>query len=162
MSRKQAQVEARTSIDVPFEAARRWFLDLKDHPDRYQFASHAGFRFTQGGFGEVGARFETEEVFLGLRLRLGFELAELSEARDCAEIVFRLLHPPLPVMGAFKLLRRAADETDLSLTIWATKGGGRLFLRLPLVRGAIRGQIEAEVNHIKRSMENLHQDASGE
>jgi hypothetical protein len=56
-------LEASTIIKVGPDKARAWFLALSEHPEWYQFESHAGFTFTKGEFGEPGARFHTERAF---------------------------------------------------------------------------------------------------
>jgi hypothetical protein len=150
-------IRAQTAINVGLDEARQWFLDLEKHPERYQFATHAGFRFIQGDFGEVGARFETQERFYGLRLTLRFELSEVG----ASSFRFRLLQPPLPIWGAFIIERRDADRVDqvdgviLHLDVGGTTELGRRILRLPLVHGAIQRQTQAEVEHIKASLEAL-------
>ena len=144
-----ATVEAHTHVEVSQEAARQWFLELKEHPERYQFDTHAGFTFTQGDFGEVGARFETQERFYGLRLTLRFELTEVGES----EVRFRVLRPPVPVWGAFVLEAEGPQGTLLTLRIGSDSQAGATFLNLPLVRGAIQRQIQAEVENIRDSME---------
>ena len=144
-----AALEAQTRVEVSQEAARRWFLDLKEHPERYQFETHAGFTFTQGDFGEVGARFETQERFYGLRLTLRFELTEVGET----EVRFRVLRPPAPVWGAFILEAEGPQQTLLTLRIGSDSQLGATFLNLPLVRGAVQRQIQAEVDNIRDSME---------
>ncbi len=144
-----AAVEAQTPVEVSPEAARQWFLELKEHPERYQFDTHAGFTFTQGDFGEVGARFETQERFYGLRLTLRFELTEVGES----EVRFRVLRPPAPVWGAFILEAEGFQKTLLTLRIGSENRAGAAFLNLPLVRGAIQRQIQAEVENIRDSME---------
>ncbi len=144
-----AALEAQTYVEVSQEAARRWFLDLKEHPERYQFDTHAGFTFTQGDFGEVGARFETQERFYGLRLTLRFELTEVGDT----EVRFRVLRPPAPIWGAFLLEAEGPQQTLLTLRIGSDNQLGATFLSLPLVRGAVQRQIQAEVDNIRDSME---------
>ena len=144
-----ATVEAHTHVEVSQEAARQWFLELKEHPERYQFDTHAGFTFTQGDFGEVGARFETQERFYGLRLTLRFELTAVGDT----EVRFRVLRPPAPVWGAFILEAEASQQTLLTLRIGSDSQAGATFLNLPLFRGAIQRQIQAEVENIRDSME---------
>ncbi len=148
-------VRAKTTIDVGLAEARQWFLDLEQHPERYQFATHAGFRFVQGDFGEVGARFETQERFYGLRLTLRFELSEVRTS----SFHFRLLQPPLPIWGAF-IIETRDDQSDgviLHLNVGGTTKLGHRFLKLPLVHGAIQRQTQAEVEHIKASLETLQE-----
>ena len=143
-------IAAQVPVQVSIAHARRWFLELEAHPERYQFETHAGFAFTRGNFGQAGARFQTRERFCGLRLTLGFELTEVGDA----QFRFRLIRPPLPVWGAFAIEEAGAGATDLRLAIGGTTCLGADFLRLPLVRGAIRRQIRSEVEHIKISMES--------
>jgi hypothetical protein len=142
-------IATQVPVQVSTAHARRWFLELEAHPERYQFETHAGFAFTRGNFGQAGARFQTRERFCGLRLTLGFELTEVNDAR----FRFRLIRPPLPVWGAFAIEEAGAGATDLRLAIGGTTRLGAGLLRLPLVRGAIRQQIRGEVEHIKISME---------
>jgi len=142
-------VQASTLVQVDIERARQWFLDLETHPERYRFDSHAGFAFREGGFGEVGARFETWETFCGLRLNLRFELTAVEHA----SFRFRLTRPQLPVWGAFVLCRAVGSTTDLCLEIGATRPAGAWFLKLRPIRHAVRRQIRGEVEHIRASME---------
>ncbi|NBD34549.1 MAG: hypothetical protein GVY30_00955 [Chloroflexi bacterium] len=144
-----ATIQAQTHVEVSQKAARQWFLELKEHPERYQFDTHAGFTFTQGDFGEVGARFETQERFYGLRLTLRFELTEVGDT----EVRFRVLRPPAPIWGAFLLEAEGPQQTLLTLRIGSDSQAGAAFLNLPLVRGAIQRQIQAEVENIRDSME---------
>jgi hypothetical protein len=152
-------IRAQTAIDVGLDEARQWFLDLEKHPERYQFATHAGFRFVQGDFGEVGARFETQERFYGLRLTLRFELSEVGSS----SFHFRLLQPSLPIWGAFIIEPCPPDTADqsngviLHLDVGGTTKLGRRILNLPLVHSAIQRQIQAEVEHIKVSLETLQE-----
>ncbi len=144
-------LNAQTYINVSQAVARQWFLGLETHPERYQFDTHEGFQFVKGNFGEAGALFETQERFYGLRFTLRFELTEVKDN----SFYFRLLSPALPVWGAFVLKAHTAEKTSLALKIGATTRSGRWVLRLPLLRGAILRQINAEVEHIKTSMETL-------
>ena len=145
-------MKAAAPVEVDLADARRWFLELEEHPERYRFETHAGFEFTTGSFGEPGARFQTWEQFYGLKLTLGFELEEVGETR----FRFRLVRPPLPVWGAFVLENRSGDVTTLRLEIGGTNGLGRWLLRFPFVRGAVQRQIQGEVDHIKESMEDVY------
>lgn len=151
MSDKEVVITAETIISVNLEDARAWFFSLKEHPERYEFATHDGFEFVQGDFGEVGARFETRERFFGLRITLRFELTELDATHFC----FRLIKPSFPIWGAFVLEDEAAHITRLRLEIGALSPFGGFFLRFPLVRQAIRRQIEREVEHVRASMESV-------
>ncbi|MGC9522186.1 MAG: hypothetical protein ACP5HG_09965 [Anaerolineae bacterium] len=150
----QPLLTAETDIEVSLDQARAWFLSLADHPERYQFATHAGFTFTQGRFGEPGARFETEERFHGIRLTLKFELIDVEETR----FVFHVLEPVTDIWGYFDLTPVDSESTRLCLGVGSDVKAKRLLLRAPLVRGAVHGQISREVDHIKRSMESLYQE----
>jgi len=141
--------EAPVAADV--DRTRQWFLELESHPERYRFETHAGFTFTQGDFGEIGARFQTQERFHGLRIRLGFELTEIADTR----FQFRLIRPPLPVWGAFAIEQANGATTHLRLEIGGTTRLGAWLLRLPLVNGAVQRQIRSEIQHIKASIEAL-------
>jgi hypothetical protein len=149
----KSKITAETLVDVSPEAARQWFLDLQTHPERYTFDTHEGFTFTRGNFGEVGARFETQEHFFGLRLTLRFELTKVAHFR----FRFRVLQPALPIWGAFVLeLVDDAERTRLGLEIGSEGRAGTATLRLPGVRQAIQRQIQREVDHIQRSMERVY------
>jgi hypothetical protein len=148
-----AIVQAAAQVNVSTTQARQWFLDLKTHPERYQFETHAGFAFTQGNFGEIGARFQTWERFHGLRANLHFELTQTGESH----FHFRLLRPPLPIWCAFRLIEETTDNTtNLHLEVGGTTSLGLWFLRLPLIKRTIQRQIQSEVDHIKASMEAVH------
>jgi hypothetical protein len=150
---ERAILQATTSVKISTTQARQWFLSLRAHPERYQFETHAGFAFTKGDFGEIGARFQTWEQFHGLEINLHFELTETSESH----FRFRLLRPPLPIWCAFRLIEETADNTtNLHLEAGGTTSLGRWFLRLPLVKKTIQKQIQSEVDHIKASMEAVY------
>lgn len=139
-------------VDVPLDQAREWFLSLKEHPDRYQFDTHAGFEFVEGRFGEVGARFETQEKFLFFPLRPLFELTRV----DKFEFWFRLIRPlPMGIWGRFGIEQVDKRRTRLSLDIGSETEVGELLLRCYPVGALIRQQIHREVGHIKSSMERM-------
>jgi hypothetical protein len=148
-------IQAATAVRVTSAEGRQWFLDLESHPERYQFETHAGFAFSRGNFGENGARFQTWERFLGLTINLHFELIETSNT----QILFRLIRPPLPIWCAFAVKEVTGDTIDLSLKVGGTSRAGEQLLRLPIVRGIIQRQITSEIEHIKTSMETLHNSA---
>jgi len=140
-------------IGVPARFARTWFLELQDHPERYAFDSHEGFTFTEGAFGEVGARFQTRERFAGvLKLTLRFRLVEVVDAR----FVFEVLGPTRGVWGYFELAPADCSTTLLRLAVGSDQVGKRRLLAFPPVRNAIRRQIQGEVDHIATSMVSLH------
>jgi len=145
---------AETLVNVPVDFARAWFLALADHPERYAFESHAGFVFTQGTFGEPGARFQTAEQFAGfVKLVLKFELAEVEDHR----FVFSLLSPTRDVWGYFELEPASQNTTHLRLALGSDRSFQRRLLWLSPVRGAVQHQIEGEVAHISKSMTSLYQ-----
>jgi len=144
-----AVIKAEATVHVRIAQARRWFMELETHPERYQFETHAGFAFTQGHFGEVGARFHTWEQFCGLELKLCFELTDVGDTH----FRFRLIRPALAVWGAFVIGEAPGDNTNLSLEIGGTTCLGVWLLQLPLVGGTVQRQIRGEVEHIKASME---------
>jgi hypothetical protein len=149
---ERAIIRATASVNVSSVQAHRWFLDLETHSERYQFETHAGFAFTEGNFGQVGARFQTWEQFHSLRINLHFELTETSNVH----FRFRLLRPPLPIWCAFVIEKNADDTTSLRLEVGGTTPLGLRLLRLPLTRRAIQRQIQSEVDHIKVSMEAVY------
>ncbi|MGC9347788.1 MAG: hypothetical protein ACP5JG_06595, partial [Anaerolineae bacterium] len=106
-------LEATVLIEVGWEQAKAWFLALDKNPEWYRFESHAGFTFTEGEFGEPGARFQTEEVFLGLRQELKFELTEVGDRR----FTFHLRQPIESIWGYFALEPVGAESTRLRLAI---------------------------------------------
>ncbi len=69
---------AESTVHASESEVREWFLDLSTHPENYSFASHLGFTFTKGNFGEVGSRFYTRERFYGFLVKLTFRLTEVS------------------------------------------------------------------------------------
>jgi len=146
-----ATLKTVTTVEVPPSEAKQWFMALEEHPERYQFDTHAGFRFESGNFGEPGALFRTRERFHGIRLTLHFKLTTIGEWH----FRFRLLRPPLPVWGTF-VIAPLDEHTSLTLEIGGASPLGRVILRLPLVRGAIERQIRGEVEHIKASMERVY------
>jgi len=146
---ESAVTRTEEAVNVSIAQARQWFVELETHPERYQFETHAGFAFVQGNFGEIGARFQTREQFYGLKLTLRFELTEVGDRH----FRFRLLRPALPVWGAFVIEEAPGDNTNLSLEIGGITRLGAWFLRFPLVRDAVQGQIRGEVEHIKALME---------
>ena len=142
-------IQAEAVISVGIARARQWFMELEAHPERYVFETHAGFVFTEGDFGQVGARFATRERFYGVRFSLGFELIDVDERR----FEFRVIRPSLPIRGAFSLQEVDVNNTKLCLEIEAADRAGRWILGLPGIREAIERQIRGEAAHIKASME---------
>jgi hypothetical protein len=147
--RAQPALTAEATVRVPAEAAREWFLALQNHPERYRFSTHAGFAVTAGSFGEEGSKFQTLERFYRVPLRLSFELTEVGTFY----FRFRLRRPPLPIWGAYSIARLTEDTCRISLSIGTTASGATWLLSLPLLRGGVKGQIQREVEHVKRSME---------
>ena len=147
-----AIIKAEEMVNVSIAQARQWFMELETHPERYRFETHAGFAFTQGNFGEIGAHFQTWERFYGLKLTLCFELMAVGDTH----FRFRLIRPALPVWGAFGIEEAPGDTTNLSLEIGGTSHLGAWLLRLPLVRGAVQRQMRGEVEHIRASMETIY------
>jgi hypothetical protein len=152
---RAAIISAEAGVGVPVEAARDWFLSLKEHPERYQFDTHEGFVFEEGDFGEVGARFKTREKFLFLRLELLFELAEVGERA----FRFSLRRPAcLGVWGRFEIQEDSGEQSILSLRVGSQTRLGQLLLRFYPVTTAVHRQIGNEVQHAKRSMERIYAD----
>ena len=149
---------ATARINGGVDQVRRWFQDLAEHPERYQFETHGGVRFTRGDFGQAGSRFQTWEKFHGLELTLHFELVAVEDT--CVR--FRLIRPSFPVWGAFILGRVRSDVTELRLEVGGMSWLGAGLLRMPIVRGAVQQQIDGEVRHIKMSVETMMQGGSGE
>ena len=145
---------AQANVRVPLEEARDWFLSLEEHPERYEFETHEGFQFVEGSFGEVGARFKTQEKFLVLRAELLFELTGIYES----EFRFRLIRPFSGIWGRFDLEEIGPNETSLSLLIGSETRGGHLLLSCYPVATVVHRQIQREVAHIKRSMESVSGD----
>jgi hypothetical protein len=149
---------AQQLIEVSVDKARRWFLALQDHPERYQFDTHGGFTVTEGNFGQEGSKFQTKERFHGVPIKLSFELTGV----DACAFRFQLRRPPLPIWGSFSLEPIADDTTRLSLEIGATAPIAAWFLLLPLVRESVQGQIQREVDHIQTSMERATLDTTSD
>lgn len=144
-------ISAQRIVNVPVGQARDWFLSLKDHPERYRFATHDGIEFVQGNFGAVGARFKTRERFYFLKLELLFELVEVNATL----FRFRLISPSwLHLWGAFVVQKLGSEAISLHLKIGSDTQLGRLWLRFYPLAAAIRQQITKEVAHIKASMES--------
>jgi len=144
----QAVLEAQATLDMPAASVRQWFLELEEHPERYQFETHAGFRFVEGGFGEVGARFQTTERFAGIETTLDFELLSVDGYR----FDFAVLRPPVPVWGAFVIEPLGTSQTRLRLLVGGKSVLGNAVLRLPLLHGAVQRQIQREIDHIAQSI----------
>ena len=160
----RAALSACARLAASPDLARQWFLDLEHRPERYRLETHEGFRLVSGRFGRAGTRIETRERFYGVRLRLRFELASVSDRH----VTLRLLGPVPGVWAAFQLDPLSPGTTALFLRVWADSRVGRWVLRLAPVRGAVQRQIEREVAHIARSIEaggradpRAHRDASG-
>ncbi len=150
---KEIMLSAQTEVKVTLAQARAWFLSLKIYPERYQFATHEGFEFIHGDFGEVGARFKTREKFFFLRLELPFELTGVDENA----FQFRLLRlSQLRVWGVFSIHKVGEEAVRLSLDIGSGTGLGRWLLRFYPVAAAVQRQIEGEVRHIRASMEEVY------
>ena len=147
-----AVIKAEATVHVHIAQARQWFVELETYPERYQFETHAGFAFTEGNLGKIGARFQTREQFYGLKLALHFELTEVGDRH----FRFRLIRPALPVWGAFVMEEAPGDNTTLSLRVGGTTRLDAWLLRFPLVRDAVQRQIHGEIEHIKASMEAIY------
>jgi hypothetical protein len=143
-------------------------LSLKTYPERYKFATHEGFAFVEGTFGEAGARFFTRETFLGLKLRLDFELMAVDAltpaavngatngAVRCASFRFKLLRPlGGRIWGTFLIDGVAPQAAILYLKVGASDRLGRVFLHFLPLAAVVRAQIRREVAHIKASMETV-------
>ena len=143
-------LEARDTVNVAPDHVRQWFSELDIHPERYQFDTHGGFNFTSGSFGQIGARFRTRERFRGILVTLHFELTDLRENG----FTFRLVHPALPVWGAFLISQEADGAASLVLQVGEDAPQAAWFLRLPFVRPAVQHQINGEISHIKSSIES--------
>jgi hypothetical protein len=152
MDPQHTVLEASADLGASADQVREWFMSLDEHPERYTFGTHGGFAFTEGSFGEEGALFETREQFAGVHIRLRFRLIEVGEAY----FRFALLQPPLGVEGTFQMAPAERSGSRLSLLIGSESAWARGFLRLPLIHGAIRGQIQREVTHISESVERLY------
>lgn len=147
---------AQTQVDTTLQQAKQWFLELSDHPERYEFESHQGFTFTRGAFGEVGARFETREQFMGVTQTLKFALTAVGEH----QFAFELKQPLTGIWGRFVLREKPVSKTpttELRLEIGGRTKSKRLLLQAPLISQAVRSQIQSEVTHIKRSIETTTQ-----
>ena len=141
---------AETDVHVDVDTARQWFLGLKEHPERYAFASHKGFYFIEGDFGEVGARFYTLERFRGIETKLTFTLTEITSD----SFTFVLNSPIRNIKGKFTLTERERGLTTIGITVFGrTKRIERLFTLKPLSQ-AVQKQISGEVQNIKISMES--------
>jgi hypothetical protein len=152
-------ISAQTTVNVTMAQARDWFMGLKDHPERYCFATHEGFQFVHGNFGEVGACFKTREKFYFLKLELLFELTEVN----AATFRFQLSRPScLSVWGAFTMEELTPETVSLRLDIGSITRFGQLSLRVYPLAAAIRRQITGEVDHIQASMEAIYQNQTTE
>ena len=144
------ELSARVVVDAPPEEVRDWFTSLEKEPERYEFGTHEGFEFVEGSFGALGARFRTREQFLFLKRELLFEITGIHES----QFTFRLIRPiSMGIWGRFQIDEWAKGETRLSLEIGSATRTGRLALRFYPVAVAIQRQIDGEVDHIKRSIE---------
>jgi hypothetical protein len=155
---EEALITAQTTVNVTLHQATAWFMALKDHPERYQFETHAGFTFTHGNFGTIDAHFETREHFYGLRFSLHFELTDIKPD----QFRFRLQH--LPIWGAFELQEQVSVDASayihLRLHVGGTTAVGRAIVRSPFVYNAVKRQIQGEADNIKASMESLYSTPS--
>jgi hypothetical protein len=158
-SKEIAIIQAQTNVRVSVTEAQQWFLSLKEHPQRYRFATHEGFQFVEGDFGEVGAWFLTRETFLGLKQRLHFELTAVETAdafASRAAFRFRLLKPlGGRIWGEFSIRKAAPGAITLHLDIGASDRLGSVFLRFSPLAAVVRRQVQREVAHIKASMERV-------
>lgn len=147
-------INAETVVEVSADQARDWFWSLKDHPERYRFATHEGFEFVRGDFGDVGSRFRTKERFSFLKLELVFELIEVDYGQRSFR--FKLINPSwVPVWGEFRVRELSPDSAALQLEIGPSNQSGQFWLSFKPVAAAIRQQITQEVVHIKASMESF-------
>lgn len=149
---RESILGVQTEVEAPVDDVRDWFLSLEEHPERYAFETHGGFSFEEGGFGEAGARFTTQEQFLVFPVELQFELTDVREKA----FAFRLLRPStLEIWGRFEIEQADAGQSLLALRIGSETRAGQLFLRCYPVAAAVHRQICGEVRHIKESVEAL-------
>ncbi|MBN2006708.1 MAG: hypothetical protein JXA21_25365 [Anaerolineae bacterium] len=142
-------IVAATTIQVPQATVRSWFLALKDHPEQYQFDTHAGFEILTGNFGEIGSQFCTREILAGIPVTLHFSLEEVGQDH----FRFRVRGNPLKIWGQFTLAAAPDQTTDLSLTVGSDTPWGRAALRFPLTHRAVHRQIQGEINHIQNAIQ---------
>lgn len=148
---KNGMIVATTTVQAPQPTARSWFLALKDHPEYYQFNTHAGFEILTGDFGEVGSQFRTREILGGIPTTLNFTLDKV----DKDYFRFQVRGVPLKIWGQFTLTARPDQTTELSLTVGSDMALGRATLRFPPLRQAIQRQIQGEINHIQRAIQTF-------
>lgn len=112
--------------------------------------------FTYGAFGEIGSEFYTRERFFGITIKLRFRISDVKNE------VFTLKCLP-PLKGSwctFALASEAPARTCLTLSVGTEKRLYAKLLGLHSLRHAIQRQIDAEVEHIKTSIENT--DSEGD
>ncbi len=103
----------------------------------------------------MSSRFETEEIFSGLRT-CGF--ASRSGVVTADQFCFVLLAPLSAIWGRFRLTPQGTNQTELQLEVGSSHITRRLILTCPVVRTAIQHQIDRETAHIKGSMEAIYQE----
>jgi len=143
-------MRAETYVHIEAHNAKQWFFGLKDHPERYTFASHGGFYFIEGNFGEVGSRFYTKERFHGMLLKLTFSLTEVTSN----SFAFELLKPIRNIKGIYTITKSDNNMTLVSLSVYARTKRIRLMFKMRPFYRVIQKQINSEVKHIKKSMES--------
>ena len=144
-------ISAEEVVNVSTKQARDWFFSLKDHPERYRFATHDGIEFVQGNFGEVGSRLITREKLSFLRLEFLFEVAEVGES----SFRLRLIKPAwVNAWVAFSTRELSSDSVSLQLEVGSDTELGQKWFKFAPVKNAIRKQITGEVAHIKKAMES--------
>ena len=152
------RIRAVEMIDASRKDLLNWFEQLAADPAQYQFSTHAGITLEQGSLMEPGSIFFTREKFLGIELKLRFQITNIDE-RDRFE--FKLLNPVLRWLkfgGYFQLQQLDKQLTKLSLTIYnhpktvSKRLLSALFYFSPL-RLAAAKQIQREVEFIADQVE---------
>ena len=151
MPSKTTVMSAETVVNCGFTTARQWFLGLKDHPERYTFASHLGFYFVEGDFGKVGSIFYTRERFHGLLIKLTFRLSEVTDN----SFTFDVIKPISQISGTYSITDLGENQVKLTLSVFAHARFVRWLLSLGPVHSGVKKQITSEIEHVKKSMETL-------
>ncbi len=153
------RIQANTFIKASKDQLLVWFDKIASRPELYQFDSHAGVRVEQGSLIKPGSLFTTREQFLGIELKLKFEVTAVKENK----LEFKLLNPRLKwlgIRGRFDYQQLDQNLIKLSLTIFnhpqtAVKRFLSAAFYLSPVRILVAQQIKKEVEFIAQEVEQL-------
>jgi hypothetical protein len=155
-----SQITAQKHIGANSEAILKAFTQISKNPKLYQMDTHEGIFLLKGNLDKTGSIFETRETFLGITLKLKFEVTKVNRPK---EFIFRLIRPLgfLHIKGGFFIKQTGENAAILSLRIFQASNVNLLQKLLALsifilpTRFIIKKQITKEVELINNIIKKL-------